>query len=187
MNKRVKNIKGKGGWRNVYFGEYENRNVVLKKLNFWHRLFYTRGAELGEVKDKIRLEASILDNLKECQSVPHMLGYCGLDIVTEELEDSLVHAVKHNAHRNDSVSRALFMSLGAAQGVQCLSNMKYGPVVHGDIHPGQFLVHKEGRAYINDFDKAHALGRNYGTGAPCSIVKYTNKEQRHSSFHCCLR
>ncbi len=179
MIRQVSRIKGKGGWRNVYGGEYKNMKVVLKRLNFWHRMFSFEGNSLKEKYRNIRLEASILENLKECQNVPHLLGYCGLDIVTEELEDTLIHAVEHNANMRDSMSRALVMSLGAAQGVRCLSNMEYGPVAHGDLHPGQFLVDKEGKAYINDFDKAHALGRSYRTGAPCSVVHYPNTEQVH--------
>ncbi len=175
----VSKVVGKGGWRNVYAGEYKDEDVVLKKLNLWHHIIRSTSTESNkkDMYKKFRLEASILDNLKECQNVPQLLGYCGMDIATEKMDDTLKHAVEHNANRPDSALRALEMSLGVTHGIQCLSNMKYGPVVHGDLHIDQFLVDKEGKAYINDFDKSIPLGRNNVTGAPCSFVKKPAQEE----------
>ncbi len=179
MHKNVSKVVGKGGWRNVFVGEYKGENVVLKKLNLWHfiiRLTSTKSNKEVMYK-KFLLEASILDNLKECQYVPQLFGYCGMDIITEVVDDTLKHVMERNANRPDHVLRALEMSLSVAHGVQCLTNMKYGPVIHGDLHINQFLIDKEGKAYINDFDKSIPLGRNNVTGAPCSVVKKPEQDQ----------
>ncbi len=170
MYKDVSRVVGKGGWRNVYAGKYEGKDVVLKRINFVH-VILTSKYNNKKTYDKFRLEASIIENLKECQNVPHLLGYCGLDIVTEKLDDTLINEVKRIADQSDSVLRALQLSLDTARGLQCLDHIKYGPIVHGDLHAGQFLVDKHGMAYINDFDRSHPLSRSNVTGAPCPSMK----------------
>ncbi len=169
----VSKVVGKGGWRNVFAGEYMDKSIVLKKLNLWHFILRSTSttSEERDMYSNFRLEASILDNLRECQNVPQLLGFCGMDVATEKIDGTLKDAVEHNADRPDSLLRALEMSLGVARGVQCLNDMKYGPMVHGDLHIGQFLVDKDGKVYINDFDRSIPLARNKVTGAPCSIER----------------
>jgi serine/threonine protein kinase len=123
---------------------------------------------------KIQREAIIMERLTSSAYIVNIHGHCGLSVLAETSEDSVVttiipqsdHVVQTNAahfqsNNNLTSIEKLKMAIEMSQAIADIHGFSGGRIVHGDIHPVQWLrARKTGTLKLNDFNNAEILAVN---------------------------
>ena len=120
----------------------------------------------GSAREALR-EASLLFQLTESRNILRLVGLCNSTMVFEYAPTPLKKFVMDR--KNDiSVEKALSLGLDVVNSVAQLHSM--GPVVHGDLHIGQYLINSEGKVQLGDLELSRYVGFD-NSGKKCTFSK----------------
>jgi len=165
-----------GFWRDVYEKELPDYGyVVIKVLKKKHE----------ETRNLIRSyrETIVMEALANNPWVVHELGHClppkddvfSYASVAIKQYSNLRDFLTSSKYRKLTLEILLNISWQLAKGVQAIHNLPYGPYVHADLQPRQFLINPEGKILINDLNRGKFLTYNSLTGEPCDYCGSTSK------------
>jgi serine/threonine protein kinase len=185
--------RGKGSFRvSWHFHAISNEDdhdhgdeFVLKVLLYGSDFDY-------QVMTEMNNEAVVMERLSGSPRIVDMHGNCGASIMAEhmeyELTKELVPGSEINysnygymkqsdldavqsldvAPQNDlSVQQKLEYAIAMAEAIADIHGFGGGVIVHGDIHPVQFLKNKAGSIKLNDFNNGQVLTFDKAKGEYC--------------------
>lgn len=130
---------------------------------------------------KTEREAIIMERLTASPRIVNIYGYCGLSVLSEtalvEVADLIVPPPGHinqavldqqpyfHSMNNYTATEKLDIALEMSRSIADLHGFVDGVVVHGDIHPVQWLRSQvDGKLKLNDFNNAELLYLNSSPG-----------------------
>eukprot|EP00899_Mesostigma_viride_P003961 jgi/Mesvir1/13566/Mv02987-RA.1 len=116
-------------------------------------------------------EITFLRAMRGKPNVAQLVGACNSTIVMVFYPATL-DSVLLDTNVQLDLRRKLEMARDAARGVQSLHSYHEGHIVHGDIHPAQFLVAAHGRVMVSDLNVAELLRPS--SQAICKVQFYHN-------------
>jgi hypothetical protein len=175
---------GRGHYRNAWLYPDKDNDVVLKQMRLPETEDDYEHLPNYESFLKIQYEAIIMERLTAAPTIVTSYGNCGTTILAESCPTEVVHLILpgtgyvKNATRvsqnNLSLQEKLQMALSMAEGLAELHGFSGGVIVHGDIHPVQYLKNKDGVIKLNDFNNAELLDWNIETNADyCKVNRGT--------------
>jgi serine/threonine protein kinase len=134
----------------------------------------------------VPMEVAILEGLTASPRITDIYGYCGMTTMQEVLPEEILtllepeghtanqtkldmlQAVDGKVHPKNNLTgmEKLDLALGMAEAVADIHGFKGGVIVHGDLHPSQFMKNRQGQVKMNDFN----LG---------SILEWNEREQTY--------
>jgi len=179
-----------GLWRDVWAirpTSPEEKPLILKVMKSEHDVT-KRNLE------RHRRDALVMERLTSSPFVVDVYGYSGNTVMTEYVETTLSDILyEHKTtsskrkrqnggadiNKGSNTTRAnvtrktqqgrLALALGVARGVQAIHDFPDGPIVHADITAKQFLVTKEGKVKLNDFNRCRFMALNVSDNTPCNF------------------
>ena len=153
---------------------------------------------------KIHKEAIIMERLSASPRIVGIYGYCSTTILAEAMGSEVRRDIIPGTGRisqeeldqlddvyprnNFSSREKLDMSLEMAEAIADVHGFEGGDMLHGDIHPEQWLRAKDGRLVLNDFNNAEILDFAPSQGTYCK--EYRNYggfvSTWHDFFACCV-
>jgi hypothetical protein len=92
----------------------------------------------------------------------------GTGRVTQEELDALDNVYPRN---NYTVEQKLDMSIEMAEALADMHGYEGGVALHGDTHPEQWLLSKDGRLILNDFNNAEILDYHEPSESYCKTYR----------------
>lgn len=125
---------------------------------------------------KIHKEALIMERLTSSPRIVNIYGHCGTSVIAEASEDSVAGAIVPNSGRanvtildqlpsiasfnNFPPITKLDLAIEMSKAVADLHGFSGGIIIHGDIHPVQWLLSSKQRSLqLNDFNNAEILSK----------------------------
>lgn len=160
--------------------ELVGREFILKTL----RLIEDHEFDYWNLR-KVEKEAIIMEGLSASKLIVDIYGHCGTSIMAEampgEITTSIVPAPggdiddydRGHIHQSEldvwqstdvqpmnnlTVKEKIDLALLMAESMAELHGFKGGVIVHGDVHPDQWLKAADGSIKLNDFNNGHMLG-----------------------------
>jgi serine/threonine protein kinase len=174
---RMSWLLAKGGASIIY-------KVVKFSTQYTYKMFY-----------QMHLEAIIMERLTKSPRIVSIYGFCGTTIfaepMAEEVTPDIIPGKKdkryniyktgfleqeeldklqtHDVHpmNNLTLQQKLDYATVMAESIADIHGFEGGVIVHGDIHPVQWLRSASGRITLNDFNNADILNYDQKEGAYC--------------------
>ena len=88
-----------------------------------------------------------------------------------------------------NLTEKLHLAVDMASSIAELHGQPHGPICHGDIHPGQWLLNRYGQVKLNDFNMAKVLSvkQRYGTSNKRSTASTTTSNDGYCLLENCIR
>lgn len=124
---------------------------------------------------KIHNEAIIMERLTSAPSIVDIYGHCGTSILAETMpgevttdivplpgyiDQSDLDKKPTLCQNNLTIQEKLEIAIVMAESMAEIHGFVGGVMVHGDIHPDQYLRSKDGKVKLNDFNNAEILDWN---------------------------
>jgi serine/threonine protein kinase len=122
---------------------------------------------------KIHREAIIMERLTASPRIINIFGHCSVTILAEamgsEVWKDIIPGTGHVSQEeldqlddvfprnNYTVEQKLDMAIEMAEALADMHGFDGGVILHGDTHPEQWLLSKDGRLILNDFNNAEIL------------------------------
>jgi serine/threonine protein kinase len=103
-------------------------------------------------------EAAAMFPIRNEPNIVSLVGWCNSTVVVEYVPEKLDELV-FDATKPLPVDRALQLARDAARGLQQLHEASGGPFAHTDIQTRQFLIDRNGRLKLNDFNRVKYVGK----------------------------
>lgn len=162
---RITDVGGDATWAEVYLTHWKNQLLVakIKRRKPRQRPSGTQIVDLTtshrpgcSPEAHIRNEGEISGLFIGNPYVAQRVGYCeSIPAIIYEYYPSTLLEMLFNpeicAGSDWSLGLIIGLSLGVARSVEALHEARWGPVVHAEINPGQFLIDETGAVRIADF------------------------------------
>ena len=122
---------------------------------------------------KVQHEAIIMERLTSSPLIVTSYGHCGTSIFAENMpgevspemiggegyisQAELNQDLDVRPRNNLTVEQKLDMALTQAEAIAYISGFEDGVIIHGDIHPVQYLRAVDGTIKLNDFNNAEIM------------------------------
>jgi serine/threonine protein kinase len=186
-------FRGKGSFRfswhfHAIRNEDENKHgdeFVLKVLRYRSDFDYQAMAEMNN-------EAVVMERLSGSPRIVDIYGNCGFSIMAEHMEYELTKELVPGSEIDYSkygfmnqsdlnalqafdvrpqntlhVAQKLEYAIAMAEAIAEIHGFDGGVIVHGDIHPVQYLKNRAGSIKLNDFNNGQVLKFDKSQGAYC--------------------
>lgn len=133
--------------------------------------------------EKVQKDAIIMERLTASSYIVDAYGLCGTSIFAENMPNEVAELIipgSGHAKQNEldrlpelvpgnkySVEEKLDMAIDMAQALADIHGFPGGVIVHGDVHPVQWLQSPEGKLKLNDFNNAEILDWNKNKMRSC--------------------
>lgn len=116
----------------------------------------------------IRFDAVIMDELTSSNRIVSIYSHCSLSVHVELIQgqdiEKLLFKDKDNVTHDElydlTPSKKLQLALEMAEAIADLHGYKDGAIAHNDVQYGQFLLDRNNRAILSDFNRAEPLWWN---------------------------
>lgn len=184
---------------------HPSENMVLKTLRTEFKTADGTRATLSNLVHRAQKEALILERFTSSPRIINVWGMCGISIVTEfasgtpTMEDKmwptrnrswdsdflplLQASTQQQSLNNLTMAERLDVALKMAESIAELHGYKGGVVIHGDIHPFQWLRMADGSVKLNDLNRAVLLDWNSQHEDYCK-AKLCYSQVPHRPFRC---
>lgn len=183
--------RGDGSFRQSWLFQHGDDGVmddfILKSMLFHHPFNY-------KMKYGMRQDAIIMERLSASPRIVDIFGYCGFSIFSEHMHGEVTDDMVPNSSKslsrygfitqeqldeeqmddvvskNDlTVDQKLDYALVMAEASAEMHGFEGGLIVHGDIHPVQYLKDKDGNIKLNDFNNGEIVDFDPVEGVYCSM------------------
>ncbi len=148
---------------------------VLKRIRL-HKLFPLNYKDLY----KVHRDAIIMERLTSSPRIVNIYGHCGFSILSEAMRGEITSEMMYKSGHMDpqdlndtekvrplnnyTVDQKLQIALDMAESIADLHGYVGGVIMHGDVHPVQWLRAADESLKLNDFNNAEILdwdGKQY--------------------------
>ena len=140
---------------------------------------------------KIHREAIVMERLTHSPRIVDIYGHCSTTVLSEPMKSEVWRQIIPNEGRiqqpeldkiqekandvvplnNYTATQKLSMALEMAEALADMHGFEGGVIVHGDTHPEQWLIGKDGRLVLNDFNNGEILDFNRHDNEYCGSYR----------------
>jgi len=144
-----------GAWRDAF--SVLNDKAVLKVAKLDHPYDF-------EMVEMIRIDAMVMSLMQRSNHVVDIYGHCGVSVFVDFIRGRDIEELVVNEEIGDetnivpfSPTEKLKMAFEMAKALSELHGFKDGVIVHNDIQYCQYLLDKDDRVILSDFNRAEPL------------------------------
>lgn len=151
---------------------FSHKSFVMKQMRLPSNEGDTNHLPNAHSQHKIQNEAIIMERLSSSPTIVDIYGHCSTSILAETMPGEVAKEIipssgyikqedlnQKPAYRQNNLSmeEKLDMAIDMAESMAEIHGFIGGVIVHGDIHPVQYLRSVEGKMKLNDFNNAEIL------------------------------